>query len=114
MRSQGKQNGQRRQKEGKMHFFHLLGASASHAAFYRNESSKNIARLILITIPVSGEFRLKHRIRVRREALAERVTVCTFVEPKSFSALMSGPLTSATSTGPANCLSCASNSTSID
>src|SRR5262244_2365802 len=75
MRSQGKQNGQRRQKEGKMHFLHLLGASASHAAFYRNESSKNIARLILITIPVSGEFRLKHRIRVRREAVAELAPV---------------------------------------
>jgi hypothetical protein len=46
MRSQGKQKGQRRQKEGKMHFFHLFGASASQAAFYKNESSKNIARLM--------------------------------------------------------------------
>src|SRR5262245_43034595 len=75
MRSQGKQKGQRWQKDGKMHFFHLFGASASHAAFHKNESSKNIALLILMTIPVSGEFRLKHRIRVRREAVAELAPV---------------------------------------
>jgi hypothetical protein len=34
MRSEGEQKGQRRQKEGKIHFFNLFGASASHAAFH--------------------------------------------------------------------------------
>jgi hypothetical protein len=43
MRSEGKQKGRRRQNEVKRHFLHLLGASASHAAFYKNEPSKNIA-----------------------------------------------------------------------
>ena len=41
----------------------------------------------------------------RPSAVTERSTVFTVVLSKSFSALMSGPLTSDTATAPANCLS---------
>jgi hypothetical protein len=34
MRSEEEQKGQRRQKEGKIHYFHLFGPSASHGAFH--------------------------------------------------------------------------------